>query len=253
MVKVKKDLTGQIFERLTVLKQAEDYISPNGKHHCQWLCECNCKKDNKNLVIVRGAGLHSKKTLSCGCLSRERLIVANKEKKKKYNQYDLTGEYGVGWTASGKEFYFDLEDYDKIKDYSWHIANGYISAKKLDGSDREIRMHRIVLNLVDVSYNDIKVDHIHGKETRNDNRKSNLRMANDSQNNINKGLRSNNTSGVTGVSWNQKRNKWHARLWKNRQTIDLGHFSNFDDAVQARKQAEDKYFGEWSYDNSMAM
>ena len=36
---------------------------------------------------------------------------------KKYNTYDLSGEYGIGYTSKGEEFYFDLDDYDKIKDY----------------------------------------------------------------------------------------------------------------------------------------
>ena len=37
---------------------------------------------------------------------------------KKYNRYDLSGEYGIGWTTNTNHvFYFDLEDYEKIKDY----------------------------------------------------------------------------------------------------------------------------------------
>lgn len=39
------------------------------------------------------------------------------KKNKRYNRYDLTGEYGIGYTNQGVEFYFDLEDYDKIKEY----------------------------------------------------------------------------------------------------------------------------------------
>lgn len=33
----------------------------------------------------------------------------------------------------------------------------------------------------------------------------------------------------------------------------LGRFENFDDAVNARKEAENKYFGEYSYDNSQKL
>ena len=36
------DLTGQKFGRLTVLKRAENYISPNGEKRAQWLCKCEC-------------------------------------------------------------------------------------------------------------------------------------------------------------------------------------------------------------------
>ena len=44
MVKVKKDLTGMVFGRLTVLEQVEDYISPQGVHRAMWLCQCECGK-----------------------------------------------------------------------------------------------------------------------------------------------------------------------------------------------------------------
>ena len=29
---------------------------------------------------------------------------------KQYNNYDLSGEYGIGYLFNGEEFYFDLED-----------------------------------------------------------------------------------------------------------------------------------------------
>lgn len=41
---------------------------------------------------------------------------------KKYNAYDLTKDYGKGYTLDGVEFIFDLEDYDKIKDYCWCLT-----------------------------------------------------------------------------------------------------------------------------------
>ena len=67
---------------------------------------------------------------------------------------------------------------------------------------------------------------------------------------MNAKLRSNNTSGVTGVSFNKKRNKWVSTICINKKRIQLGGFDNFEDAILARKQAEEKYFGEYSYDNS---
>ncbi len=44
---------------------------------------------------------------------------------------------------------------------------------------------------------------------------------------------------------------WRARIFINGKGIHLGRFTNFDEAVKARKRAEEKYFGEYSYDNSM--
>ena len=63
-------------------------------------------------------------------------------------------------------------------------------------------------------------------------------------------IRENNTSGVTGVDWSKKYQKWRARICVNKKEIHLGQFEEFDKAVAARKEAENKYFGEWSYDNS---
>ena len=67
MVKVKKDLTGMVFGRLTVLEQVEDYISPQGAHRAMWLCQCECGKT----TIVSGNALKRHLTKSCGCLRDE--------------------------------------------------------------------------------------------------------------------------------------------------------------------------------------
>ena len=50
MVKVRKDLTGMKFGRLTVLKQAEDHISKNGQHSAAWWVQCDCGSLPKVLV-----------------------------------------------------------------------------------------------------------------------------------------------------------------------------------------------------------
>ena len=52
----------------------------------------------------------------------------------------------------------------------------------------------------------------------------------------------NNTSGVTGVYWEKSTNKWNARIEFQKRKINLGYFSSFEDAVNARKEAEEKYF-----------
>ena len=64
-------------------------------------------------------------------------------------------------------------------------------------------------------------------------------------------LSKNHTSGVSGVTWNKYHNKWDVRIKFGRKSIFIGYYNNFNDAVYARKQAEEKYFGEYSYDNSI--
>jgi len=85
------------------------------------------------------------------------------------------------------------------------------------------------------------VDHEYGN--RKNNKIKYLRLASDSQNQMNHiKLRSDNTSGVTGVSWHKVKKKWQAMI-KAGKTIHLGHFINKEDAIQARKEAEKKYHG----------
>lgn len=52
----------------------------------------------------------------------------------------------------------------------------------------------------------------------------------------------NNTSGVKGVAWDKEACKWHAYIYIHRRRIYLGRFKVFENAVKARKTAEDEYF-----------
>lgn len=133
MVKVRDDLIGRTFGRLKVIKQVEDHIQSNGRHVAMWECICSC--EDHNTVFVIGDSLKGGKTTSCGCLHKECISKIGIDNKIG-NQYDLSGEYGVGWTSNtNKEFYFDLEDYDKIKEYTWYEnidQNNYHSLRAYD-------------------------------------------------------------------------------------------------------------------------
>ena len=231
-----KNLTGLKFGRLTVLEQAGSRIGKNGKSLIFWKCLCECG----NIVEVYAGSLTGGLTTSCGCLQKEK-AKENGLKYKRKNIYDLTQKYGIGYLYnSNKKFYFDLEDYDKIKEYYWVINNkGYVITGGANNSN--LLMHRLILNVLD----DQEVDHIN--HNTNDNRKENLRIVTRSQNQMNASLRSNNTSGVTGVYFDNTYGCWVSKI----QQDVLGHFANFDDAVKVRKEAEEKYFGEYSYDESM--
>jgi len=93
------------------------------------------------------------------------------------------------------------------------------------------------------------VDHIN--HDTSDNRKENLRICTSAQNAKNKSTPKNNTSGITGVRWVEKRGKWHSYIRVNYKRINLGYYTDFEDAVAARKQAEDLYFGDYSCSNSL--
>lgn len=218
---------GQKFGQLTVKERGADYIYPNRKKRLKrWLCKCDCG----NTKIIKASEITRSKGLSCGQCG--------------VNTYDLSGEYGIGYTTKGKLFYFDKEDYDKIKNYSWSLTKlGYLIAYE-KGSDNEfVYLHRLILGLNKMDKFD--VDHINHKV--NDNRKENLRICTHQDNIMNSKLAKNNTSGVTGVRFETSFNKWIACIMLNYKTIHLGLYDDFDDAVKARKEAEEKYFGEYAY------
>jgi hypothetical protein len=81
-----------------------------------------------------------------------------------------------------------------------------------------------------------EIDHI--DRSRSNNRWSNLRLLTRSRNTYNADPRIDNISGVKGVSWITKEQKWDARITLDGKTKLLGRFVNKDDAIAARKQAE---------------
>lgn len=219
MGKVTDDnLVGKMFGKWTVLK----YEGKNKNKKITWNCNCDCGNTN---VIVLGECLRKGYTSSCGCFYK--------------NRYDLDGKYGIGYTNKNEPFYFDLEDYDNIKNYCWFKKkSGYIETTIKGGITKSI--HRVVMNVTNTDV----VDHINHNCI--DNRKENLRICSVSQNQVNKKIQNNNTSGVTGVKWDKTSNRWIAQISINKKRISK-YFKNFDDAVKCRKDLEEVYFGEFAY------
>ena len=129
----------------------------------------------------------------------------------------------------------DLEDISKVEEYKWYLKkDGYVYS-----NDGPTRLHRLVMDCPE----DMIIDHVN--RDRLDNRKSNLRICTTQQNSWNHSVCSRNTSGTTGVSWNEYCNKWYAQIMINGKTINLGYYDKYEDAIQARKDAEDTYFGDF--------
>ncbi len=100
------------------------------------------------------------------------------------------------------------------------------------------RAPRVIWKLV-YGGDPIQVDHEDGN-TQN-NRLKNLRNVTGIQNQRNMKRAINNTSGVTGVSWNNTKKRWEAKIKVNGSTIHLGRFASFNDAIIARKKGETQY------------
>ena len=101
------------------------------------------------------------------------------------------------------------------------------------------RAHRLAWFYAHGEWPVSQIDHIN--RNRDDNRLSNLRLANDQQNCRNRSP-SINKFGVIGLSWCKRSERFCSRITVDRKTKHLGYFFSFLDAVCARKSAENKYF-----------
>ena len=112
-------------------------------------------------------------------------------------------------------------------------ADGY---KKGAILGKHYRAHRVIWAIVHGRWPDDNIDHING--VKSDNRLVNLRDVTTSVNMRNMVKNRANTSGICGVSWKKKNQKWVAYIvLRGRQTY-LGIFDNIEDAAAARKAAE---------------
>lgn len=234
------DLSNKKFGHLTP-------ISVNDKTLCRgkriWKCSCDCG----NICYVKEGTLIYKDNPSCGCVKVARMKRLGRSLKR-YNTYDLSHEeYAIGYTLKNEPFLFDKEDYAKIKDICWYYGYGGYIKGNING--KSINLHRLVTDVL--NNNDVVVDHIN--HDVKDNRKCNLRVTDQMHNARNVSVRSDNTSGYTGVTWDKQHKKWASQIVVEGKNIHLGRFDNVDDAVIARKEAEDKYYGEYSYDASMVL
>lgn len=223
------DLTNMKFGRWTVIKRSN---KKGNKGEVYWECVCSCK--DKTIRDVSGVGLRSGKSRSCGCFYKEMASEIGK-KQRLHNKYKAIDKNTIEMITSNtkEKFYVDLEDFDKIKDYTWRNSSwGYICTT----SDKTtVILHRLIMDFPDKT-----IDH----KDRNplNNRKSNLRLVTRQQNQHNFSISFDNTSGFIGVS-RFKKNHWRARIVCDGKENHLGIYKNKEDAITARLKAELKYFG----------
>ncbi|MGH9421207.1 MAG: HNH endonuclease [Thermoanaerobaculia bacterium] len=74
------------------------------------------------------------------------------------------------------------------------------------------------------------------------NRRDNLRLVTKSVNQRNKRLSKTNRSGVAGVCWHRGACKWIVQIKVKGRIQHLGYYSEFDQAVVARRAGEQRYW-----------
>jgi len=110
---------------------------------------------------------------------------------------------------------------------------------KLDG--KEYILARIIWKWVYGADPHLLVDHINGNPK--DNRLSNLRLASRSQNAQNR--KSFKGNAVCNVHQVKATGKWRAKIWENGRQCHIGTFDTQEEAIAARRQAEDRIYGEF--------
>lgn len=97
-------------------------------------------------------------------------------------------------------------------------------------------IHKIIWALHYGQFPTGEIDHINGN--REDNSIGNLRDVSRSENNRNARPRIDNKSGIRGVCWNNKKQRWIVQIGLDRKVHQVGGYMDFFDACCSRKSAE---------------
>lgn len=144
----------------------------------------------------------------------------------------LTGIYGEGKVAI-----IDDEDFDMVNSFNWHVVNNYpVKSLGQRPNRKKISMHRFVLGYIPEGK---LVDHINGDTL--DNRKVNLRICTNAQNQMNaKKQDINNASSIyKGVI---KHKPWRASI----ANTTIGYFDTEIEAAQAYDTKAVELYGDFA-------
>lgn len=212
----KIDLTGQTFNRLTVVEEA----GKDKGGRILWNCECSCG----NTKVVRGDHLRDRRTQSCDCLRidkvKEAIITHGlgkhplykvwsdmktrcyNPKSKNYQNYGGMGTTVCDrWKESFQDFYND-------------VSEGYEKGLELDRTNND-----------------------------GDYEPANVRWVTPHQNLMNRGSHKDSTSKYKGVFWNKSASKWVAQVTKDGKRHHLGYFTDETEAALAYNEKAKELFG----------
>lgn len=221
---------GDKFGALTAIKRVGDHIAPSGNCKPQWECVCSCGRH----IIVQQMLLKQGRKEHCGC---QRLRGINTHLPG--NTYDLSGNYGIGYTRKGEEFWFDLADADTVKSYTWSFAkDGNLKTNtKVGNTAHTPFLHQVLMGPPPPG---MVVSHINrpaGNGCKMDYRRQNLQFVSVQQRNHDKAMRQDNTSGHTGIR--KIGNSWVAKIRRHGKQYQK-HFplDQLDAAIQWRADME---------------
>jgi hypothetical protein len=165
---------------------------------------------------------------------------------------------GLEIEISGYKVQIDEEDWERVKGYKWSVAkpdtahykrlkgNVFpVTNVKVDGIWRSRSMHRVLLNLI--RNEPVVVDHINGD--RCDNRRENLRICTQANNNCNVHGRKDNSSGYKGVSKKTNSDYWVSQIQVRGKKYFGGHHTTAIEAAIAYDKLAIELHGEFAHTN----
>lgn len=150
----------------------------------------------------------------------------------------------------------DDADADLLLSCAWQpreskLADGRLVvhvARSVGPKRTSVYIHHFIIGLPPEG---CRIDHIDGDGLNNC--RSNLRIATHSQNAFAQRIRSDNTSGHKGVSWDKESRKWYASIAFNGKRIKLGRYATIQEAVAVYQQKADELFGDFAKRNPIAL
>lgn len=195
-------------------------LKPIRSHHRYW-CNKHYKQSKKN----------------CACTDDNCRTIYDKNEIRIKNDIAEMDVYDHNGNVVATTI-FDADDVNKVRDTKWRLSHGYImSSHRFLGSINQF--HKIVK---DASTNEF-VDHVNHNTL--DNRKCNLRIVSKSQNAMNSNFNY-NTNTPRGISL-RKDGRYYAYIKIQQKMLNLGIYTELEEAMYARWYAEVLLFKEYRY------
>jgi len=205
----KIELTGKRFGKLIIAEQVG-----KDKHQNQlWKCFCDCG----NITVAQGGHLRSGHTKSCGCWKKEAKTTHGMTKTLTY----------FIWSAMVQRC---TNPHDK--DYSYYGGRGIFICK------RWLAFAKFFEDM-GIKPKDLTIERIDNEKGYY---KENCKWATRTEQMRNQRINKNNKTGITGVGWHKLRQKYRAHIMTAGKSKHLGLFNTLEEAIIARKKAEQKYW-----------
>lgn len=242
-----KNLTNKKFGKLTALEKT-DKRQDGGS--IVWKCKCDCG----NIIEISSKRLQAGINVSCGCYQKERQKYSMNKlhdgqfidntnidliSRQKANSNSKSGVRGVHWCKSKRKWIATLNFQKKlVLNKSFDDLNKAIQARK----EAEEKYFNPILEKYEKQ--NIKISK---KKEKNDNFNRSDKRPFVDRTNLNyikphSNQRTNNKSGHKGVCWDNYAKQYKAYIQIKNKFINLGFSKNIEEAIRARKEAEEKYF-----------